>query len=192
MKINITIFNRINVVDSCAVWNVLSSNLIYTKAIDCKCDFSFTKFVEYECLFKERRTKMESDIEIQNRLRREMKKGKFQSHSLSIEDIQELQLLNARKKFGMGELSSIAFAKKINQSFLTDDQPARKFASNVLGTEKVQTTPQLVGYLFYTRAFIDGELEEIIREHRKFNRPLEVYFREVYSEALRIRLVNPN
>jgi hypothetical protein len=88
----------------------------------------------------------------------------------------------------MGELSSIAFAKKINQYFLTDDQPARKLAEAILGTDKVQTTPHLIGYLFFHRHFIDEDLETIIQEHKGFKRPLEPYFREAYFEALRIRL----
>jgi len=47
---------------------------------------------------------------------------------------------------GIGGLSSIAFSKKINQSFLTDDQNARKIAKEILRDDKIQTTPHIVGW----------------------------------------------
>lgn len=94
-----------------------------------------------------------------------------------------------RKSLGIGELSSIAFARKINQCFLTDDQKGRKFAATILGSDRVQTTPQLLGYLVYDRRIIDGELEQIIKDHKEYGRPLETYFRNVHDEALRIRLM---
>lgn len=188
MRINIKIFNKINIIDSCAIWNILSCNIVYTAAIANGLHFSFTKFVEYECLVRQRSSPSQSDLSLQARLREQLTKGNFKSHSISISDIQEIDILTSRKRLGLGELSSIVFAKKIGQSFLTDDQKARTLASTILGKEKVQTTPHLLGYLFHERHIIDGDLEQIINDHKAHDRPLEPYFRQVYEEALQIRL----
>jgi predicted nucleic acid-binding protein len=188
MTINITIFSKINVIDTCAIWNLISCNLFYSRAIESQCFFSLTRFVEYECLLKKRHAPTASELQMQGRLRQELAKGKFRVHTLSVADIQDIQILDLRKKLGMGELSSIAFAKKINQCFLTDDQPARRFASPILGNDKVQTVPQLLGFLIYKRIITDGEVDEIIKDHSACGRTLEQYFREVKKEALRIML----
>ncbi|MGL5730804.1 MAG: hypothetical protein ACRCX5_06755, partial [Bacteroidales bacterium] len=57
---------------------------------------------------------------------------------------------------------------------------------------KVQTTPQLLGWLFYNRILIDSELDTICSEHTSKDRPLERFFREVYLESLRIRMMYAN
>ena len=189
MSINYTTFNKINVIDTCAIWNLLSSNMLYSLSIEIKCFFSLTKFVEYECIHKSRKNPSEEEVLLQIKLRNEIKKGKFLCHSLSISDIQDIEILQLRKSLGIGELSSIAFARKINQSFLTDDQKGRKFAKEILGNDRVQTTPHLLGYLVYERKIIDGEIDQIIIDHKKFSKPLEPHFRTAHNEALRIRLM---
>lgn len=111
---------------------------------------------------------------------------------MSIEDLQEIEILESRKKLGKGELSIIAFAKKINQGIMTDDQQARKLGESVLGKDRIQTTPQLLGWFFYNRILIDSELDVICYEHTSKKRPLEKFFREVYHESLRIKLMCGN
>lgn len=189
MSIDLTRFNKINVIDTCSIWNIISSDKLYLLALEIRCFFSLTKFVEYECLYKPRKNPIAFEILLQKKLKDEIIKGKFESHSLSIADIQDAQILALRKSIGIGELSSIAFARKINQNFLTDDQKGRKLAISILGNEKVQTTPQLLGYLVFDRRIIDGELEQIIKDHNEYSRPLERHFRYVHDEALRIRLM---
>ncbi len=189
MNINLTQFNNINVIDTCAIWNIISCPLFFDRAIQNKCFFSMTQFVEYESLIKTRSNPTASELRIQNVLRTEIRKGSFKIHPITIADIQDSDIVKSRKSLGIGELSSIAFARKISQCFLTDDQPARRFASTILGNEKVQTTPHLLGYLIFQRIIIDGELDQIIKDHNAFDRPLEKFFREVYNEALRIRLL---
>lgn len=145
--------------------------------------------MEYECLGKPRHNPSKTELAMQAKLRMELVKGKFSSHNLSLSDIQDVSILRARKNLGLGELSSIAFAKKINQNFLTDDQNARKLASQVLGGASVQTTPQLFGHLIFKGSILEVEVEEIIAEHKESGRPLEKYFRYFYEEAMRIRLM---
>lgn len=190
MTIDITCCEKVNIIDSCATWNILSSILLYNTINDNKFYFSITKFVEYECLFRERKNPTLGDIEIQKRLRRAQQKGDFQSHIVSIDDLQDASIIQNSQNLGRGELSSIAFCKKTNQVFLTDDQKARKIATVILGREKVQTVPHLVGWLFYEGLLTDGDLELVISEHKEKVRPLEKYFRQVYLFALSIRCQN--
>jgi len=51
----------------------------------------------------------------------------------------------------------------------------------------VQTTPHLLGWLFFTNFLSDSDLNPIIDEHKKLNRPLEKYFIEMYKRALDYR-----
>lgn len=190
MNIDITEFNTINVIDTCAIDNLLSSTTLYRSARSANCRFCYTKFVEYEMLFKSRRNLDEKSKELQQRLKDETSASRFECHNLSIDDLQEIEILEQRKRLGGGELSSIAFAKKINQNFMTDDSKARKLGVSVLGRKRVQTTPHLVGWLFYKRELIDSDFSVIVSEHQEFNRPLSKYFEQAYLESLRIKSMN--
>ncbi len=183
-------FKKINVLDTCSVWNVLSSRQLYSVAICNSFNFCCTFFVHYECLYKSRSTKPSEDAELCNRLVREIQLGKITIHHLELEDLNEIAILQRRKRLGKGELSSIAFSRRIHQAFLTDDQGARKLANEVLGEEFVQTTPQLFGYLVYNGTLTDPDKDDIISEHKSLNRPLEQHFKKLYLTALELRLKN--
>lgn len=127
---------------------------------------------------------------MQELLHTEVAKGKFQSHHISIEDLQDIEVLENRKRLSKGELSSIVFSKKIRQAFLTDDQGARKLAEKMLEKSMVQTTPQLFGWLFYSGYLSDGDKDKIISDHKEFNRPLSQYFNEMYLKALELKLAS--
>ncbi|MDQ1772003.1 hypothetical protein GQR60_04795 [Labilibaculum sp. A4] len=187
MNIDITEFKKINVIDTCAIDNLLSSTTLYRAARSSNCSFCYTKFVEYEMLYKSRKKLDEKSKELQQKLKDETSARRFECHNLSIDDLQEIEILEQRKRLGGGELSSIAFAKKINQNFMTDDSKARKLGISVLGKTRVQTTPHLVGWLFYNRDLIDSDFSVIISEHKEYRRPLSKYFEEAYHESLRIR-----
>ncbi|MBE9057574.1 XRE family transcriptional regulator [Sphaerospermopsis sp. LEGE 08334] len=84
--------------------------------------------------------------------------------------------------------NSIVFAKKTNQAFLTDDRCARNLASEVMNPRLVQTTPHLLGWLFFENFLGDSDLQPIINEHeKKYNRKLGKYFKEMYHRALEYR-----
>lgn len=189
MNIDITIFNKFNVIDTCAIDNLLSSRTLYQASTNANCKFCYTKFVEYEMFFKIRSTSNPQSESLKNLLKAETDKKKFECHSLSISDLQDVEVMEKRKRLGKGELSSMIFAKKTNQSFLTDDQGARKMANSFIGSSKVQTTPHLLGWLFYTRELLDQDYSSIIKEHKSHNRHLETYFRLTYEESLRIQLL---
>lgn len=189
MAIDPSYFHTLNVSDTCAVWNILSSKLLYQSALSLHCIFSCTGYVEYECLFKPRQNRTEEDEELQSKLRIACGNGQFQSYHLDIDDLLEVEILEKRKNLGKGELSSMAFAKRTQQSFHTDDTGARKLASQVLGEKRVQTTPHLFGWLFFKQVLSDADKEPIIKEHESCGRPLRPYFEEMYMRALKYRLM---
>jgi len=154
--------------------------------------FICTRFVLYECLHKPRRSVTQEDKELQNRLRQTIAQNGscFECYPLDISDLQTVSLLENRKRLGKGELSAIAFAIKTRQAFLTDDQKARRFAQNIMGNSKTQTTPHLVGWLFFHYHLSDGHKDTLLREHQEMKRPLSNYFEEMYMEACRCRLMS--
>lgn len=180
-------FHKNNVVDSCSISNLLSSLLLFERAKSINCHFLCVYFVYYEFLYKPRKKKTSESEDLQQRFKEARKNGQFKDYHLELEDLQEIEILERRKKLGKGELASIAYAKKINQAFLTDDQKARKLASTVLSNHLVQTTPHLLGWLFFESLLSDGELEPIIEEHNRYNRPLEPHFIKMYERALDYR-----
>lgn len=192
MNSDITQLEPYNVIDSCSVWNILLSPTIYQASIAAGCYYSVTNYVKYECLVKRRDT--QRDTNAINTLQREISKNRFTACHISIDDLQEMEILENRKRLGKGELSSIVFAKKARLAFMTDDKKARKLGNDVLGKEYVQTTPHLVGFCFYKRHLLDGDFPKLIEEHKAILHggwgDLSPYFKEVYEESHRIRLIN--
>lgn len=186
--VNVTQFKRYNVIDSCAVSNLLSSKVLTHAAYSSGCHFGCTYFVIYEVLHKPHALPSEEKRELQRRFALEKQKGRFSEHHLDIDDLQEIDILRNRKRLSMGELSSIAWAKKTRQAILTDDQKARKLAGDVLGAEWIQTTPHLFGWLLFEGHLTDADKHRVIDEHLGFGRPLSSFFEEAYREATRCRL----
>ncbi|MFM5887719.1 MAG: hypothetical protein ACKPFD_00585 [Dolichospermum sp.] len=187
MAINPSVFHKLNVVDSCAIDNIFSSSLLYVAAQSAGCHFCCTSFVYYECLDKPRTKYTPESIELQNIIRKAIEEGKIKSYNLDIEDLQEVSILQKRKNLGKGELTSIAFAKKTHQAFLTDEIKARNLAVEVIPPKLVQTTPHLLGWLVFISFLSDSDLEPIINDHKKYKRPLAQYFTEMYYRALDYR-----
>jgi hypothetical protein len=190
MRINVSQFHQYNVTDTCAVWNVLSSRVLYLTARSAGCVFCITQFVQYECLHKPRKASTHGPI-LQRRLQEEQLKGNFQAYTLTVEDLQDISILESRKRLSKGELSSIVFAKKISQAFLTDDQKARKLAEGLLD-RSVQTTPHLLGWLFFNGRLTDGDKKTIIDQHVGLAGTLSPHFEAVYCESLRCQLLQRN
>jgi predicted nucleic acid-binding protein len=93
--------------------------------------------------------------------------------------------LEKRKTLSKGELSSIVFAKKTKQAFLTDDQAARMLSESHLGCEQTQTTPHLFGWLSYNQKILDNDKAFIIQEHELNTTKIRLskYFEEVFNRA---------
>ena len=177
------------VADTCAVWNVLSSALLHRTCKRLSVEFALTGFVLYECLHKARKERSDADDRLKERLRSARERGEFKHYDLTVEDLQEVARLESRKRVSKGELSAIAFAKRVGLAFQSDDMGARKLGESLLEPDRVQTTPHLLGWLFFGGHLVDGDLRVIIDEHESFARPLGRYFEEAYLEAMRCRLI---
>ena len=190
MAIDISHLHLLNVADTCAIWNVLSSKVLYSATMAAKCVFSCTRFVHYECLLKPRTQVTEDELELLNRLKIERERGNFKDYHIEIDDLNDMEVLEKRRNLSKGELSSMIFAKRTRQAFLTDDQGARKLACKFLEARMVQTTPHIFGWLIYAKFLGDLDKDSIIEEHRALGRPLEPYFKEAYLRALESRLAH--
>lgn len=187
MAIDPSKFHPINVADTCSVWNILSSPRLNAAAREARCDFCVTSFVQYECLIKPRKAILPSEQTLMDRLRAEQRRGAFQAHSCDIEDLQAIELLEKRKKLGKGELSSIAFAMKIRQGFITDDRKAWQLAKDS-GHSHAQTTPHLFSWLIFTGRLSDGDKDVVIAQHVDAGRQIAPHLQVAYEMALQCRL----
>jgi hypothetical protein len=190
MALDVSAFHKLVVTDTCSVWNVLSSRMLHRTSVAAGCVFSLTGFTLYECLHKPRQQEGgAADIELQRRLTAARKDGQFQSFSLDVADLQDIEILERRQRLSKGELASIAFAKKTRQAFLTDDQQARVLAATAIEHRLVQTTPQLLGWLVFIGRLGDTDVSDVIEEHERLRRPLRSHFLNMHREALRCRLM---
>lgn len=187
MAIDPSKFHPINVADTCSVWNILSSPLLNAAAREARCDFCMTNFVQYECLVKPRKAILPSEQTLMDRLRVEQRRGAFQAHSCGIEDLQAIELLEKRKNLGKGELSSIAFAMKIRQGFITDDRKAWQLAKDS-GHPHTQTTPHLLSWLIFIGRLGDGDKDTIIAQHLEAGRHIAQHLQMAYEMALQCKL----
>jgi len=188
MPINPAVFHKMNVVDSCSAWNVLSSLLLWSRALQAACTFCCTQFVVYECIYKRRKKPTEGDEELQRRMRRELDARRIILARLDLEDLQDVEVLAARRNLSKGELSAIAFARRTDQAFLTDDQKARRLAETALPSDRVQTVPHLAGWLLYEGYIADSEFDQLVTEHESFARPLKPHFQRARVLSLQAKL----
>jgi len=181
-------FATSNVLDTCAVWNVLASATLYRVAREWRCLFAITDFVRYECLVKPRRTEDSNSIELRRRLGVQLEARAISVFPVEIADLQVPEIQHERMRMGKGELSALAFTLKTRQALMTDDQHARLIAHQVLPPPGAQTTPHLLGWLVFILALGDSDAHTVIREHEALGRPLRPHFETVLARALEYRL----
>jgi len=189
---NVSSFILGNITDTCAVWNLLSSDRLLAAALMRRCEFAITRVVLYECLLKPRTRADIHDDELRSRLVREREAKRFRDLPLTLEDVQEVARLQERRRLGHGELASIAFAKRTHSAFCSDDMNAVKLAEAVLGRDRVQTTPHLLGWLVFDGTLGDGDVADVIRQHREAGGPLAPHLDTMSREGLRCRLMVRN
>jgi hypothetical protein len=187
MAIDPSNFYLHNISDTCAVWNVLSSRILYSRADQSGVVFYCTEFVIYECLNKKRTSPTVCSLQLQKNFQQLQQNCKFRKVSLSVEDLHDVDKLNSRKRLGKGELSTLAYAMKTRQAFLSDDQNARKFAENFLGSGRTQTTPHLFSWLIFTGKISDSEKAQVISEHLANEGDISPHLENAYLEACRCR-----
>ena len=182
-------FHGMLVTDTCAVWNMLSSRKLFRSACASHLNFCITPMVLYECLDKPRKTVTLEQTELINRFKAARGGNLFPTQACELDDL----LFISRKApvgLGSGELSCIATAYKLTTiAVMTDERQARLYAEQSLRLI-VETTPKLYAWLHYNRHLSDGDHEEVINEHEKYERrPLTKYLNEAYETALQYRLI---
>ena len=80
MRIDVTHFKLYNVIDTCSIWNILSSPILDLKADLSGCKFCMTQFVKYESLYKKRKKEKRSDVELQKKLSSKFTQGRYQEY----------------------------------------------------------------------------------------------------------------
>lgn len=182
-------FTQASVVDTCAIWNMLSSQRLNQAAIQARLYFCITPVVLYECLHKPRSTISAEQQELKARLLRERSAGRFPIQECSLEDLLTISA-KAPGKLGSGELSCIAATYRIRSiAFMTDERLARRFAQTTLGL-RVETTPRLYGFLHFHQHLGGSDHDHVINEHERFEpRPLTAFFNQTFDEAMRCRLM---
>lgn len=165
---------------------MLSSSLLWSRAKNTGVTVCCTQFVKYECLHKPGQARPER-TEMQKRVRREIECGNLMCCNIELEDLQDVQVLSARKKVSTGELSSMVFAKRTRQAFLSDDSKARKLAGTIMEKEFIQSTPHLVGWLYFQGKLQDSDKDKIVADLRQLNRSLQPHLDNAYEEGCRCR-----
>jgi hypothetical protein len=183
---DISQFLKWNVADTCSIWNLMASNLLYVTARDVGVTLCCTNFILYECLHKPGQTRPERE-ELQRRLRIRIAEGAITTHAIELEDLQDLEVLRNRKKLSIGELSVIVFARKTKQAVLTDDRGAQNLSRLVLSPGTVQSTPHLFAWLYFKSLLSDGDKDQIVGDLKSLGRSLAPHLDNYHSEAQRCR-----
>src|SRR5258708_14274039 len=100
MAVDATRFYPHSVTDTCSVWNVLSSKTLYDASRNANCHFACTAYVAYECLVKPRKSPSEADTILRNRLVRARESGQFREFHLTIDELEDVAVLERRRKLG--------------------------------------------------------------------------------------------
>lgn len=186
---DITKIKKTGFIDTCSIFNILSSQLFAFKVFNANFQFHVTKTVVYETVEKKSKNLSIEEETLKLRFQDYKNKGKFEEHQLSLLDLTDVDALKKRKKVSMGELSSIVMAKNKSISFTTDDRGARKLSEIIIGKDRTQTASLILGYLIFNNDITDSEVPQIIKEHEAHKRPLRPYFEAVYQNAMMRRMM---
>lgn len=185
---DISKFRLLNVGDTCSLWNLLASPMLYVTARAAGTRVCCTDFVIYECLHKRSRQWPER-LELQRRLKSKLADGSITAHPIELEDLQQVEVLRNRKKLSIGELSVLVFAGKTQQAMLTDDRRARRLALTHLAADAIQSVPHLVAWLYFNSLLADADVVQIKAELTALARNLDPHFDNFYREAQQYRMV---
>jgi len=108
---------------------------------------------------------------------------------IELEDLQEVSALEGRMSISKGELSTIAFAKRTGQSFLSDDRQAKELAKSALAPESIQDIPHLCGWLCLNDVLHESDANTIRAELKTLQRYLDPHIENAFRGALEIKLM---
>ena len=92
MTSDVTQFEKLNVADTCSLWNILASRVLLVRAEAVGVQLCSTNFVRYECLHKPGPPRPERQ-ELQKRLLSKVANGGMQWYPIDIEDLQDVEVL---------------------------------------------------------------------------------------------------
>jgi len=192
VRVDVRAFAQTNAIDTCAIWNLLSSGRLAMAAFGRHRWFVVADYVRYEALERPRTNPEESELELQSKFRDRLQRNQgFSSQTVSLADLQAVASMPAIGRLGGGEIAALTLARKMRIGFMTDDQKARSKAPEV-DAGPAHTTPHLLGWLIYDGALGDSDVGVVIAEHEacvpKTNGQLTKFFRAAYEEACRCRL----
>jgi hypothetical protein len=185
---DISKFAKPNVADTCSLWNLFASKLLFTTARSAGVQLCCTEFVIYECLHKKGVPRPER-AELQKRLQTAIGNRELTPYKIEIEDLQDVEVLRNRKRLSFGELSVLVFARRTSQAVLTDDRGAQKLGRVVLAEATVQNTPHLYAWLYLNSLLGDGDLQHIQADLRAFGRSLDPHLDQYHTEAMRCKAI---
>ena len=167
ISLDVRSFNPGNSIDTCAIWNLLSSARLTAAARNRQCWFAVAGYVRFEALDKPRSSLTPGEDAMRGELRNRLSRGQeFREVQLSVADLAAVAHLPASRRLGRGEVAAAALALKIRCALMTDDQKARRQLSS-LGITHIQTTPHLLGWLSYHGEITDGDIPTIIAQHEE-------------------------
>ncbi len=181
-------FHKMVVTDTCSVWNLLSSQILFRSACSAGLHFYITPMVLYECLYKPRKIETPEKIELIKRFETARSKNIFPTQTCDLDDLMAVSN-RAPLRLNSGELSCIAIAYKLTtMAIMTDEKLARRYAEKSLSLH-VETTPKLYAWLHYERHLSDGDHNDVVAEHEKYERrPLTKFLNDAYTTALQYKL----
>ena len=180
-------FALVNVTDTCAIWNVVGSATLFKAARKSGLSFIITNTVYYECFVKYKGTAPSPEHEeLRIRLREYIHRGDVSRIELTIDDLQELigvaRRLGVDRRLGYGEMACVALARHLRQAVLTDNK--RDFrAIGELVDGRLQTTPRLLGWLYLDGGLTDGEVKDVIEQHRTSGGQMADVYERAHYEA---------
>jgi hypothetical protein len=193
INVDVRTFAPISAIDTCSIWNLLSSPLLLATALRKGRSFAVAGYVRHEALEKPRTKPTAAELAMQGEFKRRLSNGQgFTEVPMALADLQAVATLPESRKLGSGEIAALALARTLRSAILTEDRGARKAAPRA-GVGQAQTTPQLLGWLFYEGELTDGDVTVIISQHEERveeNRGrLTAYLRRIHVEACRCRLL---
>lgn len=163
-------FNRVNVTDTCAVWNLVGADTLFRCARRVNVAFLITPTVFYECFVKTRgRPPSAGRTALQAKLSRHLGEKEVTRLGVSIEDLQETVAMAKRKglhkRLGQGELSCAALARQLGHAAVLTDNRRDFRAIRILVDDRLQKTPQLLGWLYVEGLLNDSDVDDVVAEH---------------------------
>jgi hypothetical protein len=193
ITVDVRAFAPVSAIDTCSIWNVLSSPLLLGAALRKGRWFVVAYYVRYEALEKPRKRSTPAELAMQKEFGQRLAAGQgFTLESVTLDDLQAVASLPESRKLGKGEITALALARKLRCAVLTEDQGARRAAPKA-GAGPAQTTPQLLGWLLYEGELTDSDVHVVISEHEarieESRGRLTIYLHGIYEEACRCRLL---